>query len=164
MPREKNSESLTEWFCGLFATSGSFYITTQGETAAGYPRYVLGATISIYVSRSDMFTDIVELVGGRLPQDEKSYYGRVTWRVHTFAEVSAVVELLDRADCPVPILILKQLDIAKRFLETKMPPGRPKDADLVGEIQWVRAQLHAEMLALMEWKKSLGRKKEKKEA
>lgn len=152
---EQKNLQLSEWFGGLFTASGSFCITKRGEMAVGHIKYSLSASIGIHISRQEIVRDLVELVGGRPLQKKDGYFNRVTWEARSFQDVAVVVALLEQAACPLPVIVSKQLDIAKRFLKTKMHPGRSKDIDLADEVCEERTQLWTEMRELTRWKRSL---------
>lgn len=155
MTEQEDYDQKIGWFSGMFAVAGSFYISTWGETSSGRTRYVLAATIPFHVSRKEAVSDIIEVFGiGKLVQKRNNFFNRVSWETRTVKDVEVVVEILDQLQWPLPTILNKQLEIAKRFIETKMPSGRPRDTELADEVQWHRDQMYAEMQKLTAWKKS----------
>lgn len=153
--KQEDYDQKIGWFGGLFAGAGSFYITTWGETAGARTRYVLAATIPFHVSRKETVSDLIEVFGiGRLVQKENNFFNRVSWEARTVQDVTMVVEMLEQLEWPLPVILNKQLEIARQFLDTKLPPGRPKDGELADQVQWARDQMYIEMQELTAWKKS----------
>jgi len=152
---QEDYDQFPGWVGGLFAANGSFYITRSGETVAGRTRYLLCAAVRIHVSRKELVQDLIDLLGGRLILKKKGYYNRVTWEVRTVKGTTKIVELLDQVVWPMPTIINRQHDIARRWLAHKLLPGRPTDDELANDVQFFREQLYDEMRELTEYKRSL---------
>ena len=156
MFEQEDFDQKVGWFGGLFVSNGAFYITRSGTTSSGRDKYVVGATISVHISRKEVLGDVIEIFEiGHILQKKKTFYNREYWEVKTIREVSVVLELLDQLVWPIPVMLTKQMDIIRRFMATKMQAGRPRDPELADEVQWHRDEMYEEMKALTEWKKSI---------
>lgn len=162
---QENYDQMIGWFGGLFASNGIFYITTWGQTPAGRTRYMLAASISVHVARKEILNDVIDIFKiGRIVHKKDAYYNRTFWEARNIEDVKVVIEVLEQLEWPLPTILVKQLDLAKQFLETKMPPGRPKDPELADQVQWHRDRLYDEMREITAWKKSVEHKKKRKKA